>query len=134
MFLRPLVLCAFASPAFADDFVQFHTPSGNIHCAISTGQWTNVRCDMFELTPSFPDQPAWCEFDWGSSFSLDLDGQKGEVACVSDTVADPAGPVLGYGDSISLGGFTCLSEKTGMTCTNPDGHGFTLSKARQRLY
>ena len=131
---RPLALLMLASPAFADEFVQFHTPSANIHCAISTGEWNNVRCDMFELTPSFPDQPAWCEFDWGSSFALELDGTKGEVACVSDTVADPAGPVLGYGESVVLGGFTCLSEKTGMTCTNPAGHGFTLSKARQKLF
>jgi hypothetical protein len=42
--------------------------------------------------------------------------------------------VLEYGSYISLGGITCVSERTGMTCTNLDGHGFTLSRARQSLF
>ena len=39
MFRTAFALCLLASPALADEFVQFHSPSGNIHCAISTGEW-----------------------------------------------------------------------------------------------
>lgn len=134
MFRTAFALCLLASPALADEFVQFHSPSGNIHCAISTGEWNNARCDIFEYSPSFRSQPNWCEFDWGGSFSVDLDSRKGEVACVSDTVANEDGLELGYGKTLSLGGFSCTSEKTGMTCTNPAGHGFTIAKAKQKIY
>ena len=41
---------------------------------------------------------------------------------------------LGYGEAVTLGAFTCRSEKTGMTCTNGLGHGFSIAKAQQRLF
>lgn len=129
-----LALGLLASPALAGDYIAFHSPSGNIQCAIFTGDgWDNVRCDLSNLTPSYRKQPADCEFDWGSSFAVDLTG-KGYLACVSDAVADQNGVELGYGKSISLGGFTCTSQKSGMTCTNPGGHGFAIAKARQRVF
>ena len=129
-----LSLGLLASPALAGDYIAFHSPSANIQCVIFTGDgWDNVRCDLSNLTPSYRKQPADCEFDWGSSFAVDLTG-KGYLACVSDAVADPNGVELGYGKSISLGGFTCTSAQSGMTCTNPGGHGFTIAKARQRVF
>lgn len=132
-----LALFAFAvlaGPALADDYVPFHSPSGNIQCAIVTGDFAQVRCDMAELTPSFTRQPNSREFDWGFSFAVELDSRKGYLACVSDAVADPGGLELGYGKQIDLGGFICISEKSGMTCTNPAGHGFAISKAKQRVF
>jgi hypothetical protein len=42
--------------------------------------------------------------------------------------------VLGYGEEVDLGGIIRASEKSGVTGTNPGGHGFTLAKARQRLF
>ena len=133
MLSRLLALMFLASPAFAGDYVNFHSPSGNIQCAISTGDYAGVRCDMSELTPSFTKAPPDCEFDWGSSFAVDAKG-KGYLACVSDAVANDEGLELGYGKSISLDGFTCKSEKSGLTCTNKSGHGFSISKAKQRLF
>lgn len=127
-----LALCA--SPACAQDYIAFHTPSGNIHCAIFTGDYAGVRCDMMALTPSYREPPADCEFDWGSSFAVDAGSRRGYLACVSDAVADDSGLELGYGESVALGGFECRSETSGMTCTNPAGHGFAISKARQRLF
>ena len=38
--------------AFADDYLAFHSPSGNIQCGMSTGDYAQVRCDMSVLTPS----------------------------------------------------------------------------------
>lgn len=123
----------FAGSASAG-YVEFRSPTGNIQCAIySDAQGASARCDMSELVPSYTRRPAGCEFDWGSSFAVNDTG-KGILACVSDAVSGPRAPVLGYGDSVSLGGISCVSAKTGMTCTNGDGHGFSISKASQKLY
>jgi hypothetical protein len=122
-----------ATPAVADDFVYFQSPSGNIFCALMTGEYNEARCDMAELTPSFTRRPADCELDWGSSFSVGPTG-KGGLGCNGDTVMMPDAPVLGYGDSIDAGPFTCTSVKTGMTCMNAQGHGFTLSRAEQQVF
>lgn len=129
-----LALALFGSPACAQDYISFHSPSGNIHCAIFTGDYAGVRCDMSELTPSFRTAPPDCEFDWGSSFAVDARSRRGYLACVSDAVANEDGLELGYGESVALGGFSCRSETSGMICANPAGHGFAISKARQRLF
>ncbi len=132
--MRIIFALAFlASPAFCGDYVSFHSPTGNIQCAIFTGDYAGVRCDMSRLTPSFTKPPADCEFDWGSSFAVNRKG-RGYLACVSDAVANDEGLELGYGKSLTLDGFACKSEKTGVTCTNPSGHGFAISKAKQRLF
>lgn len=125
--------CVLATPAAAD-YIEFKSPTGNIQCAIySDRAGASVRCDMSELVPSYTRRPAGCEYDWGSSFAVDAVG-KGYLACVSDAVAGPSSQVLGYGQAVSLGGISCVSAKTGMTCTNGDGHGFSISKAKQKLY
>ena len=129
-----LVLLCCASPALADDLFFFRTPSKNIGCMIATGDYAVVRCDLRDLTPSNLPPPPDCDLGWGNSFEVGLSDRRGYLACVSDSVMDPAAITLGYGDTISLGGFDCTSEKTGMTCTNPAGHGFTIAKAKQTLF
>lgn len=131
--LSALGLLALSAPARADDYISFHSPSGNIHCAIITGEWSEARCDIFQSTPSYRNRPADCDLEWGRTFGVGPQG-GGYLACVGDTVADPNGFVLDYGKSISLGAYLCVSEKTGMTCTNGQGHGFTVSKAKQRVF
>jgi hypothetical protein len=125
-------LCA--SPVCAQDYIAFHSPSGNIQCAIFTGDFAGVRCDMMDLNPTYTTAPPDCEFDWGSSFAVDARSRKGYLACVSDAVADDSGLELGYGEALELGGFECRSETSGMACTNRAGHGFAIAKARQRLF
>ncbi len=130
--LTVLVACL-AGPVCADDFVSFQSPSGNIHCLAMTGTWNGVRCDISDLTMSFPVAPDWCEFDWGISFEVETDGVA-QPACVSDTVMNPDAPVLAYGQSVSVGGITCTSAETGMTCQNGQGHGFTIRRAQQQVW
>lgn len=126
--------CLLTGPAFAQDYLDFQSPTGNIKCAIySGGDEASARCDMSKLTPSYRKRPAGCEFDWGSSFAVDRIG-KGYLACVSDPATNGNEPVLGYGQSVSLGGIACVSAKTGVTCTNADGHGFSIAKAKQKLF
>ena len=127
-------ILAVAAPARADDYIGFQSPTGNIHCGLY--QWdggASVRCDLMELTQTYTTRPAGCEFDWGFAFGVD-DRGKGYLACVSDAVASPGNPVLPYGEAVSLGGISCVSAKTGMTCTNADGHGFSVARAKQSLY
>ncbi len=124
-----------AGPAAAQDFVVFRSPTGNIHCLMPEreGDWQGVRCDILEAEISYPLRPADCELDWGHAFEVPGQGSAG-LACAGDTVATPDSPVLDYGRQITHAGVTCTSEKTGMTCVNRDGHGFSLSRARQRLF
>ena len=133
--LRPLItLTLLATPALADDLLFFHAPSKNIHCMIATGDYAEARCDIMELATKLPKPPADCDLDYGHAFTIGLQDTRGARACVGDTVADPNAMTLTYGDHVDLGGFRCTSEKTGMTCTNPAGHGFTLAKAKQTLF
>ena len=129
-----LLLTLLATPAAADDLLFFHSPSRNIHCLIANGEYAEARCDMRALTPSHTTAPPDCELDWGASFAVAPESRKGYLACVGDTVEVPESVELGYGQSLSLGGLTCTSEKTGVSCTNPAGHGFALAKAKQKLF
>ena len=125
---------ACASPALADDQIWFRAPSGNIHCVIDTG-WNVARCDILQVTrQSFRTPPADCDLDWGHAFEITATGRKGTPACAGDTVASPDAMVLNYGQKVTLGGLTCRSARTGMTCLNPAGHGFTLAKAGQKVF
>jgi hypothetical protein len=128
-----LVLALVAGPAVADEFLFFKSPSGNIGCMLMTGAWNGARCDIFELTMSYPIPPADCDLDWGHAFEVPAFGRAGAV-CAGDTVADPGAFVLGYGKEVTLGGVTCTSASSGMSCVNAQGHGFSLARARQRLY
>ena len=129
-----IALALLATPALADEFIYFHTPSDNIHCLLMSGEFEGVRCDMLELTQSFPRRPVDCDLEWGDAFEVGPADRQGHVVCHGDTVINPDSMELGYGASATLGDFTCLSEKTGMTCQNARGHGFSIAKARQKLF
>jgi hypothetical protein len=134
VFLKPIIcLFLFASPSFAQDYMTFQSPSGNIFCAITNGEYAEARCDMRELTPSFRARPDDCDLDWGDSFAVGETGPSGLV-CHGDTVMDPDAVVLDYGVTTVSGNFSCYSAQSGVTCANADGHGFTISKARQELF
>lgn len=123
-----------AGQASADQYAVFQSPTGNIHCFMDEwGGSAIVRCDLIELTPTYRTAPPDCDLDWGFAFGLDSRG-RGYLACVGDTVVDRRNPVLAYGQAVSLGGISCVSAKTGMTCTNAEGHGFQIARAKQRLY
>lgn len=126
-----LVLC-FASPVAAQEEVYFRSPTGNISCGIWAGDWTTARCDLRQFTPSFA-RPADCDLDWGYAFEVAIRGPAMPI-CAGDTVAVPGAPVLDYGRSVTLGGISCTSQQSGMTCVNMDGHGFTVARARQSLF
>ena len=116
------------------------TPRGNIQCMIddygvADGSYPPfLRCDIREMTNPVPTRPDDCEFDWGSAFSIAQVEQTGHPMCVSDFVASDGWEVLDYGAVWQQLGFTCLSELTGLTSFNAKRHGFTLSRASQKLF
>jgi hypothetical protein len=57
------------------------------------------------------------------------------VVSVTDAVGDPSSPVLACCRSRTLGRFTRTSRTTGLTCRDRrSGHGFEVSRQRQRLF
>jgi hypothetical protein len=115
-----VVLLAAASPAIARD-ATFHTPSKKIHCRVFTpakaSAW--IRCDLFFLNDR--------------AVTMTRTG-KARMVHITDTIADPAGPALGYGKTKRFGPFTCTSRTTGLSCHSKTGHGFTVSKQKQSVH
>ena len=80
-----------------------------------------------------PARPAWCHVDWGYGISLARTG-RAYVLCAGDTVQDPNGLVLPYGQTARFGAVRCTASEQGLECRNGDGHGFFLSRATQRIF
>lgn len=133
-----LAFCLMASAggpgAFAESF-SFKTPSGNIYCSYDDDDgMPGVRCDIMSFRPSFPSSVDDCELDRGDAFAVTAKGTRGVVVCHGDTVKTPEAQSLPYGATWERKGISCSSEKTGLTCRNPAGHGFMLSKAKQKIF
>jgi hypothetical protein len=118
------LLVALAVPATADARTrQFRSPSSNIGCLWSSsgGPGPFIRCDVRS------------EGDNGGFF-LKRRG-KAYRRHITDTVFSSDARVLRYGRSRRFGRYTCKSRRSGLTCRNRrNGHGFKLSRQRQRLF
>jgi hypothetical protein len=112
----------------------FMTPSKHIACMYQhvRGMKAELRCDVDQVAHPVR-RPGSCELDYGSAFGLGAAGRAHRL-CVGDTVRDPKAKILKYGTTRRYGPFTCTSKTTGLRCTNKAGHGFVLSRERQRLF
>lgn len=119
-----------SAPAHAG-FQAFSSPSGNIGCYISDG---NARCDIRDRDWTPPPRPADCypSTFYGQGLTVNTHGQP-SVVCAGDTALTKENP-LAYGNSLTAVGITCLSQESGMRCTNADGHGFDMSRQGYRLF
>jgi len=115
-------------------FDAFRTPSGNIACIVSD---EGARCDIAKRDWNAP-RPAGCPagMDFGQGLTVSDEGDgPGTVVCAGDTTLDPSAPVLAYGESTSVGDFTCTSEEDGVTCRDDgDNRGFFISKQTYELF
>jgi hypothetical protein len=110
-----------AAPAAAK-IVDFQTPSKRIVCMYATGIGSRafIRCDLRFLN----DRAVVLEA-----------GRRARKVKVTDAAGGPSSPVLAYGKSRTFGRFVCTSRTTGLTCRDrPSGHGFEVSRQRQRLF
>jgi hypothetical protein len=96
---------------------EFLSPSKNISCEIDynfgSGMITQTLCLTF-----MPPQSAVLKTD---SSVTKCTGQQ----CLSNGALGT--PTLGYGQTITLGPFTCASSTAGMACTLGNGNGFLIS-------
>lgn len=115
----------------ASSITTFQTPSHHIACAYATSP-SSLRCDLADVAHR-PKRPRSCALDYGSAFGLTATG-RAQRLCVGDTVLDPEAKVLAYNKTRRLGPFTCASKTTGLRCATKAGHGFVLSRQRQKLF
>ena len=127
--LDALILLA-GTPALAD-VSPFRTPSGNIECAVGTGEApSDVTCAIHDFSgvPNVP-RPSSCRAPWGHLYQMTETGRV-EMLCGGPGPKNtaPGVDVAGYGQTATWGRLWCTSERTGLTCQNGDGHGFLLSR------
>jgi hypothetical protein len=131
-----IVLFANLPQALAADSQAFRTPSNNIHCSgYEADNAYVVECEIIDRSNQKTAQPrpSDCDLEWGSRFSVAQSG-RAYMGCTGDTIRDPNGRKLSYGKSITLTTITCTSNTKGLECVNEDGHGFFVSKSKQRLF
>ena len=119
--------------AFADGY-GFMTPSGNIYCngAIDGGGYISCTIVSRNGGPAAP-KPGSCSGVWGHEFDLDSTGPA-KIVCGRTPQRVDYSDIADYGLTGEFGAITCTSERTGLTCRNQSGHGFFLSRAKQRVF
>jgi hypothetical protein len=110
--------------------VGFKTPSKNIYCQLDEAV---LRCDLREMRTR-PRRPRDCDLEWGDAFVIEQTGRSGYRLCHGDTVANDELLILSYGSIWAQGSFSCESQRTGLTCMNFMGHGFSLSRNSQEVF
>jgi hypothetical protein len=114
------VLIAAAPATGKTRLERFSTPSKRILCAYVSGDETLIRCDLLFLN----DRAAVLNA-----------GKRARLVKVSDVIGDIHARVLRYGTTRAFGRFTCTSRTTGLSCRDRrSGHGFEVSRERQRLF
>ncbi len=95
---------------------EFYSPSKNISCEIDSGAAAGTSTLCLTINPA-------------RSVVLHSDGTL--TVCTGQTCLSNAGlntPTLGYGQSITLAPFTCVSSTAGMQCTVcASGAGFLIA-------
>lgn len=128
------LLAPLTNHAHADGF-GFRTPSGNIYCNGALQGGAEVGCTIISRQAgSAPKRygrcPAGREFEVSlkesGPASAKCGGKSGRKSSYTD-IAD-------YGVTGTFGKITCTSERTGFRCTNVSGHGFFLSRRKQRVF
>ena len=107
----------------------FASPSGNITCTLDE---TGARCGIAGLAND-PAPVDGCDGSVGYVYLVTPDGLP-QVPCVAQgdkpKKAGDSVNVLGYGQSATQFGYTCVSEKAGVTCKDDaTGRGFSRARA-----
>ena len=131
LLLACVVLALLPASAAAFQLRIFHTPGGNIGCAMIFGKEARggeARCDIAEHTWPTPPTPKSCELDYGQGLAVGPHRKAGYV-CAGDTVLHQ-GKVLAVGHVAKLGPYKCKVLPGAVRCVNRDsGHGFVLSRS-----
>jgi hypothetical protein len=136
--LIAVMFCILISPSLAGQqsfsseggLITFSAPSGNIGCTFVPEGGTPVyvpadggpelQCDRVE--------PVYLRFFLHRSGAAEQFDNVGDASCCSQD------NILEYGNTWQFGPFTCISERTGLTCTRGDGHGFFISRKNTSVF
>lgn len=132
-FIVSLLAILVTNPALAGGF-GFQTPSGNIYCNGHVTGGGGISCTIVSKngTPPKP-KPGGCAGYWGHDFNLDGNGSA-SMSCGSKPQRVDYTDIATYGVSADFGNITCTSERTGLSCKNKHGHGFSLSRDSQKIF
>ncbi len=132
-FLTPLALLLACATAAKAEGYGFRTPSGNIYCNGLT-EAGEITCTIVERSgpPAAPDTGE-CPAVWGHRITLNRTGPARSI-CGPAPRKSSYTDVAPYGVTGRFADITCLSEETGLQCTNSTGHGFFLSRRAQQLW
>lgn len=121
---------------------DFVTPSGNIICSIYS-DGTGAKCEVREHTwamPASTDGPYGrpCDFSFGGLEFYVSQDKPGDLGCYEGVsmfdYPEESIEALGYGQTQSIGKMACLSEETGVRCTDTvTGHFFRVSRETYEL-
>jgi hypothetical protein len=130
-----LSLCADA--AAATHLPGFRSPSGNIECLFLTAPSHDLLCKIRQAsyTKALQDDCiARDSLDW-HGFLLGAT-TKAHVVCSGGILytGAPRYVTLAYGKTMRHGAFTCVSRRTGVTCTDGHAHGLFVSRDSYRLW
>jgi hypothetical protein len=138
-FLAAIGLALTIAPsARAADFGYFKTPSGNIVCFHSR---EGVDCGIKSgLKPKPKARSCHGQGDFATDrISLGRTGRAIGGICAGDVgpfagLTTGEARVLGYGKSVTDGGFHIATAVKGVTCEYRGTHGFFLSRTSWRAY
>jgi hypothetical protein len=105
--------------------IEFTMPSGNIGCLYTPAGGT----DVYEPEGGGPElicervEPSYVTVILGGEGEAQVVEDPGEQSCCG------AENIFEYGNTITLEGFVCMSETTGLTCEREDGYGFTMARS-----
>lgn len=107
----------------------FESPSGNLACGIDPDGATGflAGCHARETVENLPacDDP-----DANGPWAAITREGVAEAGCQREGVFfDPAAQTLEYGQALEVGEVRCESSEQGVTCSLPDGTGFSASRA-----
>lgn len=115
------------TPATQGVSIEFMAPSGNIGCVYTPAGGTAVyqtadgraelKCDRSE--------PEYVRVVMSETGAARIEPTDERGCCSGETIQ--------YGQSWSEGAFTCNVGEAGLTCTNRERHGFTLSRSRAEV-
>jgi hypothetical protein len=131
-FKAPRRLATLCGSTPCDDFA---TPSGNIKCFAAPSRGGFVECTVMSGLVPHPTRPA-CDLD-RPGLEVSARGATAEPMCsggADPAVLDARIPTLGYGSVWHRFGAFCISQKSGITCINRDGHGFFLARERWETF
>jgi hypothetical protein len=110
------------------------TPTGNIHCFYVPQSPPHLLCNIHKAAYSTREQDscmARAGLDW-HGWRL-YDRRPPETVCAGGILYNsnkyvPRYRRLGYGQTWRYGPFTCVSRRTGLTCSSRGGHVLFLSR------